>query len=96
MILTITGSVIASSGFWLYIQKNLDKKSATTQLLLGLAYNQIITLGVTYIERGYITKDEYEDFHKYLYVPYTSFGGNGLAERIMRDVGALPFKKHIV
>lgn len=42
-----------------------------------------------YLDRGWITKDEYEDFIKYLWNPYSSFGGNGLAEKIMADVQKL-------
>ena len=29
-------------------------------MLIGLAHDRIIYLGMTYIERGYITQDEYE------------------------------------
>lgn len=47
-----------------------------------------------YINRGYITKDEYEDFVHYLYNPYAKLGGNGLAERIYKDVSDLPLKRH--
>lgn len=91
MLVTIAASVIASSGFWAWFTKKSDKKSATTQLLLGLAHDRIIFLGMQYIKRGWITKDEYDDFIKYLYTPYSSFGGNGLAEKVMEEVAKLPF-----
>lgn len=45
---------------------------------------------MSYVDRGWITKDEYEDFFKYLYEPYAKFGGNGLAERVMLEVAKLP------
>lgn len=61
---------------------------------MGLAYDKITHLGMGYIERGWVTKDEYEDFRKYLYEPYKEFGGNGVAERIMLEVSTLPLKKH--
>lgn len=93
-IVTIVCSVFASSGFWAYFQLRRDKKSATTKLLMGLAYDKITHLGMNYIERGWISKDEYEDFRKYLYEPYTEFGGNGVAERIMHEVARLPLKAH--
>lgn len=92
MLLTILGSVTASSGFWAYIIKKNDLKGATIQLLLGLARDKIVTLGMRYIEQGWVSKDEYEDFVKYLYEPYVNFGGNGLAERVMKDVSMLPFR----
>ncbi len=93
--ITIICSVMASSGFWAYLQRRDNLKGAHTQLLLGLAHDRIIHLGMNYIERGYLTKDEYEDFEKYLYQPYSEFGGNGLAEKVMNDVKRLPiYTKH--
>lgn len=86
----IVTSAIASSGFWAYLQKRDTRKDATNQLLLGLAHDRIVHLGMTYIERGSVNKDEYEDLIKYLYGPYSSFGGNGLAEKVMADVAKLP------
>lgn len=91
IIISVVASVGASSGFWAWFGKKSDKKSATTQLLLGLAHDRIIFLGMTHINKGWITKDEYDDFVKYLYVPYARFGGNGLAEKIMNEVSQLPF-----
>jgi hypothetical protein len=91
-VLTIVASIGASSGFWAYLQKRDTRRDATTQLLLGLAHDRIIYLGMSYIDRGWISKDEYEDIMKYLYVPYSSFGGNGLAEKIMADVKSLPMR----
>lgn len=91
MLVTVLASVIASSGFWAWFTKKSDKKSATTQLLLGLAHDRIVFLGMQYIKRGWITKDEYDDFIKYLYTPYSNFGGNGLAEKVMEEVAKLPF-----
>ena len=69
-----------------------DMVSQMARLLMGLAYAQIVKKGMSYIERGSITKDEFEDFRNYFYEPYKALGGNGVAERIMKDVEALPFK----
>lgn len=85
-------AIIASSGFWAYIQKKESKKSAATKLLMGLAYDRISTLGMLYIHRGEITKDEYEEFVTYLYEPYKEAGGNGSAVRIMDAVNQLPLR----
>lgn len=90
MIVTIVCSVLASSGFWAYIQKKNDAKDNKTKLLIGLAHDRIMYLGTTYIERGSITKDEYENLHDYLYEPYRAEGGNGSAKRIMNEVDKLP------
>lgn len=61
----------------------------TEHMLIGLAHDRIIYLGMTYIERGYITQDEYENLYEYLYKPYEKLGGNGSAKRIMTEVDQL-------
>ena len=63
MIVTIVCSVLASSGFWAYIQKRGDKNDLRTQMLIGLGHDRIIYLGMSYIERGWITQDEYEKLY---------------------------------
>lgn len=92
MALTSVASVLASSGFWAYMQRKDTAKSDTTKLLMGLAYDRITYLGLGYIDRGWITRDEYEDLQRYFFSPYKSLGGNGTAERIMADVSRLPFR----
>lgn len=92
MMLTIIGSVVASSGFWAYIQKKLEKKDIKTMMLIGLAHDRIIYLGMSYIERGWITHDEFENIHDYLYKPYEQMGGNGSAKRIMNELQKLPIR----
>jgi hypothetical protein len=93
LIVAIVGSIMASSGFWLYINKITDKKDVQTRMLIGLAHDRIIYLGLHYIEKGCITQDEYENLHDYLYIPYEKMGGNGTAKRIMAEIDKLPIKK---
>lgn len=94
MFLTIVASVVASSGFWALIQNRVSRKDAHTQLLIGLAHDRIVELGMKYIERGYIYEDEYENLHDYLYAPYSKAGGNGSAKRVMEEVKKLPMKHY--
>lgn len=89
-VITIICSVLASSGFWAFIQKKLEKKDIKTELLLGLGHDRIMDLSVKYIERGWITQEEYENLNDYLYKPYEKNGGNGSAKRIMQEVNKLP------
>ena len=56
-LLTILGTILASSGFWAYIQERSKRKAAEnkhnnleTQMLIGLAHDRIIYLGMAYIE----------------------------------------------
>lgn len=86
MAVTVVCAVLASSGFWAFIQSRREKKDVKTQMLMGLGHDRIVALGMEYVERGYITNDEYENLHDYLYKPYEKMGGNGSAARIMREV----------
>lgn len=95
IILTILSSVLASTGLWGLLQNIIDrhntKTDAQTEMLVGLAHDRICYLGEKYIERGHITRAEYENLHDYLYAPYKALGGNGTAEKIMHEVTALRF-----
>ena len=93
IILTVLSSVLVSSGLWAYITKRLEKKDVKTEMLVGLAHDRILFLGMHYVDRGFITQDEYENLHDYLYVPYEKLGGNGSAKRVMQEVDKLPIKK---
>lgn len=90
MFITVVCAAIASSGFWALIQKLSDKKDAKTQIIVGLAHDRIISLGLSYIERGYITYDEYHNLNDRLYKPYEKMGGNGSAKKVMTEVSKLP------
>ena len=92
--MAIVCTLLASSGFWSYLLRKQKAESAETKLMIGLGHVKIIDLCMKYIERGYITKDEYDSLNKYLYIPYKELGGNGTAERMMEEVAKLPIKEH--
>lgn len=89
-VITALLGVAASSGFWEWRIYKKKKNSAETRLLLGLAHDRILFLGASYIKRGNITKEEYDDLYHYLYEPYHDAGGNGSAEKIVNDCSKLP------
>ena len=96
---TILIACITSSGFWLIIQKVIDElfergkaSKVDDMLLIGLAHDRIHTLASSYISRGWLTSDEYENLEKYLYKPYKAMGGNGTGERLMEEVKKLPLR----
>lgn len=93
-ILLIVSSILASSGMWAFLSKKLDKKDIKVEMLIGLAHDRIMFLGMSYIERGYITQDEYENLYDYLYKPYEKLGGNGSAKHVMAEVEKLPIRKN--
>lgn len=92
LIVTIVCSVMASSGFWAIIQHFISKNDSSSKLLLGLAHDRIMWLGKSYIKRGFITVEEYENLVTYLYEPYLERGGNGSAKMIMDQVLKLEIK----
>lgn len=97
MIFAIIGAVFASTGFWTLINQLVasrkKKKSAEAQMLMGLGHDRICYLGETYLERGYISREEFENLHDYLFLPYQKLGGNGTAAKIMAEVDKLPLKE---
>ena len=93
IIITIICSVIASSGFWTFISKRRDNNNAEVKMILGLGHIKIIDICEKYIERGYITQEEYDSLYNYLYIPYKELGGNGTAERLVQEVKHLPIKR---
>ena len=93
IIITIICSVIASSGFWTFISKRRDNNNAEVKMILGLGHIKIIDICEKYIDRGYITQEEYDSLYNYLYLPYKELGGNGTAERLVQEVKQLPIKR---
>lgn len=94
-LITAVASVLASTGFWTFLQKRMDKSSLITKMLLGLAHDRIIELGMKYIDQGRISNDEYENLYEYLYLPYKEMGGNGTAERVMQAVKKLEVRDDV-
>jgi len=96
VIVSILCSILASSGFWAYLQNRKEKNSAEKEMLTGLGHDRIMSLGEKYIARGFVTKDEYENLHDYLYKPYKKLGGNGSADHIMSAVNQLPVRSPLI
>ena len=87
IVVTIVCSVLASQGLWAFLSKHAVQKDAKCDMLLGLAHDRILTLGMHYLSRGdWITRDEYENLYEYLYKPYKEMGGNGSAQRVMAEI----------
>ena len=93
IVVPLAVAVLTSSGLWALIGKQRDKNDVERKMLVGLAHDRIIHLGMAYVTRGYITQDEYENLNDYLYQPYEKMGGNGSAKRVMEEVRKLPIKR---
>lgn len=60
----------------------------------ALAHDRIVGLCMRYIDRGWITQDEYENLHDYLYIPYTDVADDiRSVNKLMKDVENLPVHK---
>lgn len=92
IILTIVTALLASSGLWAFLGKRLERNSAERELLVGIGHVELVFFGMQYIERGWITRDEYEILQE-LYKPYIKLGGNGSGTKIMNEVEQLPIKE---
>lgn len=99
LMVSIVVAMFASTGFWslltYLIQRRDSKNSAESQMLKGLAHDRICYLGELYIKQGYVTQDQFQNLHDYLYEPYTRLGGNGTAKKIMDEVRDLPLKEKV-
>ena len=91
IILTIFASVLASSGLWAFLNTRFDKRDAEREILIGIGHIEIVFFGMQYIDRGWITQDEYDTLCE-LYEPYVKLGGNGSGTKIMKEVEKLPIK----
>lgn len=87
MIIAVVVAIFGSSGLWAFIMSRREKNDVRNKILLGLGHDRIIFLCRHYLDRGdWITYDEYENLHNYLYMPYKEAGGNGAAKRAMEEV----------
>lgn len=92
IILTIVTALLASSGLWAFLGKKLERNNSERELLVGIGHVELVFFGMQYIERGWITRDEYETLQE-LYKPYVKLGGNGSGKKIMNEVEQLPIKE---
>ena len=90
ILVAVAAAVLGSNGLWAYMQSRREKDDAKTKMILGLGHDRIVYLCMHYIDRGWISNDEFEDLNKYLYTPYKDMGGNGTVKKLMEEVGKLP------
>lgn len=85
---TIT-AILSGSGMWAWMKTRTERNDSEDKLLLQVARNQLVSQGRFYLDRGYITMDEYEEYESE-YDIYSRLGGNGLARRVFKQVDELP------
>lgn len=92
IILTIITSLLASSGLWAFLGSRLERNSAERELIVGIGHIELVFFGMQFLERGWITRDEYETMQG-LYKPYVKLGGNGSGTKIMKEIENLPIRE---
>lgn len=94
-IIAIISGIFGLSNLIMFLIQRHDKakNSPESKMILGLGHDVIVTKGERYINRGWITRDEYENLNDYLYKPYLEMGGNGTAQKIMKEVEKLPLRE---
>ena len=92
IVLTIVTALLASSGLWAFLGNRLERNSAERELIVGIGHIELVFFGMQYIERGWVTRDEYESMLE-LYKPYVKLGGNGSGTKIMKEVEKLPIRE---
>lgn len=96
IIIAILGSGALSaliSGLFGIINNRSKLRNNENRLLMGIAYAEIIEQAQKYINRGYITIDEFKELEHYFYQPYKNMGGDGTVEKLMKEVGNLPTER---
>jgi len=98
-IVTILVAIITSGSLAAILGRRSERRERTSEqrqlqvdLLRGLAHDRIVYLGMKYINRGWITTEEFENLSEYLFKPYKAMDGNGSAERIMMEIRKLPIR----
>ena len=82
-------ALLGGSGIWAWAKTKTERNDSEDKLLLQVARNQLVSQGRFYLDRGYITMDEYEEYESE-YDIYSRLGGNGLARRVFKQVDELP------
>lgn len=95
-LIAVISGIFGLSNLIMFLIQRHDQKSKSRpeyKMILGLGHDVIVTKGEAYLKRGWLTRDEYENLNDYLYKPYLEMGGNGTAQKIMKEIDKLPFRE---
>lgn len=95
LIAALSSSALAAviSGVFALLVARQKKGNGIEAGVRILLYDQIKYRGNHFIERGYVTRDEYEDLIKMHEVYHTALDGNGYLDNLMLEVNRLPHSK---
>lgn len=94
-ILSMVGIPSLCGAVLLSVFNHVKYKYSSNKLIregvLAILHNKIYTLGKQYIDRGYITLEDLDDF-EHLYKAYHALGGNGTGTEIYERVKNLQIR----
>lgn len=93
IILAILGSSALAaiiSGIFSLLVSRQHKENGVAAGVRILLYERIKFLGTRYVEKGYVSNDDYEDLLKMHRVYHNPLKGNGFLDDIMEQVKKLP------
>ena len=95
LIAALSSSALAAviSGVFALLLARQKKGNGIEAGVRILLYDQIKYRGNHFIERGYVTRDEYEDLIEMHEVYHTALDGNGYLDNLMLDVSRLTHRK---
>lgn len=67
-----------------------EENELIKRMVLGSLYDRAKHVGEQYINKGWISMQEYSDWNKYLYQPYKDAGGDGTIDKIAAEINKLP------
>lgn len=89
MIATIVAAVLASTGFWAFLQKVVSKPRALDRLLLAIVQERFVNIAQDCIDSGHVTEQQYKILMD-IYKPYKAADGDGLVDKYWSEVNELP------
>ena len=81
----VVGAIFASGGFWTWVSDKRHKRTPSDDMILALGHDKIYYLCRRYLREGEIKHSEYDNL-LHLYKPYKEMGGNGTAEKLMKEI----------
>lgn len=85
MILTVVGSVLASTGFWQFMQARNDRNSAEHQALGALLRHEMFDIYERYKDSDSVPRDIQEEMDQ-LWQPYHAMGYNHMGDKIHNEI----------
>lgn len=93
IIIALVGAIFASTGFWTFVNQWIDRHHKTrTDLeegMLCILHDRVYFLCKHHLKSESISSDDYDNLKK-LFGSYTRLGGNGTAEKLMKEVEKKP------